>query len=532
MNVGVDIIVGTLGGLGMFLLGMIIMTEGLHELAGDAIRAALMRFTSTPLRSAITGALSTALLQSSSATTVAAVGFVGAGLMTFTSSLGIIFGANIGTTITGWLVALLGFKLKLGTILLPFIFVGAILRLFTTGKISSVGYTFAGFGLIFVGIAAMQEGMGGLQGVITPETLPTDTALGRLVIVLIGILFTAITQSSSTGVAAAMTALYTGVISFEQGLALVIGMNIGTTITALLATVGRSTGARRTGISHLIYNLLTGMGAVFLITPYVMFWEYVAPVKMMANPEIALVAFHTLFNTLGVALILPFTHQFARFIKKLIPEPRSFFASSLDDSLLRTPSFALTAVQQTLVFTFAALLNHIRAILTDERNGGRTDLAGMQQALDKTERYLERIQMKAASDVEHDRLIELIHTLDHLQRLHERCEEDEDRAVVARETEWLETVHQSLLSAVGDVLEALKVEGWQASEKRALAVAQVIREQVEPIRNIISKNQASGKVTADRATNCLEAVRWLDRVAHHIARISRHLRQAMLASGK
>ena len=145
-------IVQVLGGLGLFLLGMIIMTEGLRELAGDMIRSALMRFTSSPVTGAATGAISTAILQSSSATTVAAVGFVGAGLMTFDSSLGIIFGANIGTTITGWLVALFGFKLKLGTIMLPLILAGAILRLFAAGRLSSTGYALAGFGLIFVGI--------------------------------------------------------------------------------------------------------------------------------------------------------------------------------------------------------------------------------------------------------------------------------------------------------------------------------------------------------------------------------------------
>ena len=148
-----------LGGLGLFLLGMIIMTEGLREMAGDAIRTALMRFTSIPTSGAVTGAFSTSILQSSSATTVAAVGFVGAGLMSFTSSLGIIFGANIGTTITGWLVALIGFKLKIGTIMLPLKLVGTLKRLFAKGKARSAGYEIAGFGLIFVPISIIQIAM-------------------------------------------------------------------------------------------------------------------------------------------------------------------------------------------------------------------------------------------------------------------------------------------------------------------------------------------------------------------------------------
>lgn len=157
------------GGLGIFLLGMIVMTEGLHTLAGDSMRNALMRFTKSPVTGATTGAVVTAILQSSSAITVAAIGFVGAGLMAFPEALGIIFGANIGTTITGWMVALLGFKLNLGTAVLPIILIGVLLKLFTKDKLASFGYSIAGFGLIFVGITLLQEGMSGLEGIITPE---------------------------------------------------------------------------------------------------------------------------------------------------------------------------------------------------------------------------------------------------------------------------------------------------------------------------------------------------------------------------
>jgi phosphate:Na+ symporter len=136
---------------------MAVMTEGLGALAGDAVRAALMRFTRSPVSGAVTGVATTALLQSSSATTVAAVGFVGAGLIGFPDALGIIFGANIGTTVTGWLVALLGFKPQLGALASPLVFVGAVLRLFGRGRMASIGYALAGFGLIFVGITVHLE---------------------------------------------------------------------------------------------------------------------------------------------------------------------------------------------------------------------------------------------------------------------------------------------------------------------------------------------------------------------------------------
>jgi phosphate:Na+ symporter len=525
-------IVQALGGLGLFLLGMIIMTEGLRELAGDAIRSALMRFTSSPSSGAVTGAISTAILQSSSATTVAAVGFVGAGLMTFTSSLGIIFGANIGTTITGWLVALLGFKLKLGTIMLPVILVGTILRLFSKGKVSSSGYALAGFGLIFVGISAMQDGMAGMQGLITPDTLPADTWLGRIEIVLLGALATIITQSSSAGVAATMTALNAGAISFEQGLALIIGMDIGTTVTAVLATIGGSTGARRTGISHMIYNLFTGTFALLLITPYIMFWQHFIPDGLAQNAEIALVAFHTTFNLIGVLLVIPVTGNFARFIKKLIPEDRSPYTLNLDRSLLETPAFALNAVQNAVLIEYVTLLNHIDAILLGNHIEKRADLVRMQVALDETHEYLDAIHLKGSTDVNWDRMLDLVHTLDHMQRLHERCEEDEDRAITARESETLAEMHNMLTKVLHETLESIKDENWEIIVHQSLKTGEAIAAQAYPQRDEIASYVAEGRMTVPDATDCLEAIRWLNRVGHHIARINYHLYKALLASGK
>ncbi|MEN8207346.1 MAG: Na/Pi symporter [Pseudomonadota bacterium] len=525
-------IVQALGGLGLFLLGMIIMTEGLRELAGDAIRSALMRFTSSPVTGAATGAISTAILQSSSATTVAAVGFVGAGLMTFGSSLGIIFGANIGTTITGWLVALFGFKLKLGTIMLPLILVGAILRLFAAGRLSSTGYALAGFGLIFVGIGAMQNGLSGMQGLITPETLPPDTWPGRIQIVLLGTLVTVITQSSSAGVAATMTALYAGAISFEQGLALIIGMDVGTTITAVLASIGGTIGARRTGISHLIYNLFTGSCALLLISPYIMTWQYFMPDGLTQNAEIALVAFHTLFNTIGVLLILPVTDRFARFIKKLIPEEKSSHALNLDSSLLEMPELSLAAVQDAVLVEYILLLNHVDAILDSGQKEKRADLARMQLELDETHAYLDAIQLQGSTDASWDRMLDLIHTLDHLQRMHERCEEDEDRAITARETRDLSIMHEMLATLISNTIAGINKGNWGDMVQLSRQAGQAIIQQVGPQRDNIAASIADGRMTVPEATDCLEAVRWLNRVSHHVARINYHLHRSLLASGK
>ena len=190
-----------IGGLGLFLIGMSVMTDGLRRLAGRGLRTVLRRFTRSPSSGAAVGATTTAIVQSSSATTVAAVGLVGAGAMTFAQSLGIIFGANLGTTVTGWLVLLFGFKVELGTLAFPIVFAGALGITFGRGRWTALGYALAGFGLLFIGIDLLQGGMAGLEGRLTPDSFPPDTWRGRLQLVGLGVLITLITQSSSAGVA-------------------------------------------------------------------------------------------------------------------------------------------------------------------------------------------------------------------------------------------------------------------------------------------------------------------------------------------
>lgn len=508
------------------------MTDGLRALAGSAIRAALMRFTRSPLSGAVTGAVSTAILQSSSATTVAAVGFVGAGLITFSASLGIIFGANIGTTITGWLVALLGFKLNLGTVILPVILVGTILRLFGNGRVANIGYALAGFGLIFVGISLMQQGMSGLTDIITPEALPADTLIGRLQLVALGILFTMITQSSSAGVAATLTALFVGAITFEQAAALVIGMDVGTTVTAVMASIGGSVAARRTGLSHVIFNLFTACGALILITPYTLLWEYLSPGALSSNAEIALVAFHTSYNTLGVMVILPFTGRFAHLIEKLLPAKKPSYTGRLGEGLLEQPALALTAVQASIHDELLALLRHVNAMLGDSLMGRRADLAELQAALDETYAYVDRIHLHETQGAEWERMLGIVHTLDHMQRLHERCEEEEDRAITARGSAELSDYGRTMVKTINGIFNDIETQSWIEAAERADKTAVYIHDQVEPLRQSILAKIASHEIDVPQGTGRLEAIRWLKRVSKHVARIMQHYGEAVLAAGK
>jgi len=520
-----------IGGLGLFLLGIIILTDGLHILAGDTMRSALIRFTRSPLSGAITGFITTAMLRSSSATTVAAVGFVGAGLIGFSESLGIIFGANIGTTITGWIVVLLGFKLQVGNIMMIVVFFGALLRLFAKNKLATFGYTIAGFSLIFVGISLMQQGMSGFAEFIAPENFPPDTFFGRLKLLAIGVVFTLITQSSSAGVAVALSALFAGTINFEQAAAMVIGMDVGTTITAVLATIGQSVEARRTGFSHVIYNVMTAIGAVFLITPFMILSDALFPTALRDNSELALVAFHTTFNFIGLVVVLPFTRNFAKLMMKIIPEEKSLYTNTLDIALLKQPSIALTAIQNSIFIEIIALFGHINAVLGDS-DSKRVNMRQLQHALDKTHMYIDKISLSSQKGAQWERLVSMIHTLDHMQRLHERCEEEEDRAITIRDTKDFTKERDIVVLAIQSIMESMEGKKWHNMYKIADKTKSLLYKQLKPYRISIVARIARGELDVEEGTDYLEGIRWIKRVSWHLTRISYHYEQALLATGK
>lgn len=517
-------VIQAFGGLGLFLLGMIIMTDSLRNLAGDAMRKLLIRFTHTPLSGAVTGTIATAIMQSSSATTVVAVGLVGAGLMSFAEALGIIFGANIGTTITGWFVVLFGFKLQIGTVLMPLILVGALLRLFAKGRWSSIGMAIAGFGLIFVGIHLIQQNMFEVQKFVTPENLPDDTFIGRIQLLLIGILFSAVTQSSSAGVAVTLTALYAGAINFPQAAALVIGMDVGTTVTAALATIGGTVGSRRTGLSHVIYNCFTGLGALLLITPYVFLWQWLGADILKNNAEIVLIIFHTTFNTLGVMIVLPLTHQFARMVEYLIPDTEPIYTRSLDKALLHDPGLALTAAQSTLKQESIALVRHVIFLLGDMTKGRESNLVELRNELVKTRSYIDHIDMSSSKVEHHDCFINIFHAIDHLQRLYDRCYEDVDKVTDLKYIEDTELDRKKVAKEFVGLVNDFESDNWSAAVERTDELAKHVTNRVEQLRHNVMKHVAENHISVARGNASLDALRWFGRINNHVERLSYYLR--------
>lgn len=523
-------LVQVLGGLGLFLLGMLVMTEGLRGLVGERLNRALARVTAGPLSGAASGAAMTALLQSSSATTVAAVGFVSAGLLTFSQALGVIFGANLGTTLTGWLVALLGLKLQLGQVVFPLILVGALLRLFGRGRWRDLGFALAGFAVLLHGISVLQAGMQAYQGMVTPADFPADTGLGRLQLVMLGIAVTLITQSSSAGVATALTALYTGTISFPQAAALVIGMDVGTTVTAAIATLGGSVDTRRTGYSHVVYNLFTAAAALLMLSPYTWALQKVLPDALSAHGELALVGFHSLFNLVGVLAILPFADRFAALMRRLVPTPPDAVIDRLDRHLLRTPDVALDVVAQLLGDTVRRVLGDAETLL-----GGKMPDPSAQALTDRhieaLRQFVDQLHLQPGAGPGWLRLNSTIHVLDHLRRLHERCSEEPERALRLAADPDLQGEARSLADRLRRVTTAFGL-GRAADELDAsAATAERIKANAANLRAGIMTDVAAGQISVSNGTGRLESVRWLRRVSYHLWRLNHHV-ALLSASGR
>ncbi|WP_372863624.1 Na/Pi cotransporter family protein [Spongiibacter sp.] len=517
------------GGLGLFLLGVILMTDGLKALAGDALHRALSRFTRSPSSGALTGAATTAILQSSSATTVAAVGFVGAGLLSYPQALGVIFGANLGTTVTGWMVALLGFKLELNTLLLPVILVGALSQLFGRGRWRAAGLALAGFGLIFVGIDAMQAAMSGLEGRVTPEHFPDNSWLGRLQLLAIGVLITLVTQSSSAGVATALTALYGGALEFEQAAAMVIGMDVGTTATALIATLGGSADTRRTGYSHVVYNLFTGLAAFLLLLPYVALWQWLSPGAIYAQAELALVAFHSLFNLLGVVLVLPLAGQFARLMFWLVPAAEDRFTGHLDRLLLRDPAVALEAVRSSLLALADAQLHYAVALLRNQPSATVERHRQLEEAIERCQRFVDEIHLSPAASDNWQGLLACMHVIDHLQRLQRRLG---DREAAQRWQSVGPPLHSGVVFEDGcRQLLKLLLSGDSAQLRLVSAeFAERCELETEQARERLMSDIATGKENTINGDFYLDALRWQRRSSRHLARIFDYLDQLLSLS--
>lgn len=316
-----------IGSLALFLYGMKIMSEGLQKFAGDSLRRILTAMTTNRVTGVLTGVLITALIQSSSATTVMVVSFVNAGLLTLTQSIGVIMGANIGTTVTAWLISALGFKVDIAAFALPLL--AFALPLFFSGKSSrkSIGEFVFGFAFLFMGLQSLKANAPDLGA--NPEMLAfvqnyTDMGFFSIILFLfIGVILTMIVQASAATMAITLIMCANGWIDYHLGVALVLGENIGTTITANLAALTGNTQARRAALAHLVFNVFGVMWVLVLFYPFTnaVSW-FVTHVMKVSDPAVAvsfkLAAFHTAFNISNTFIMIWFVSLIEKTVCTLI----------------------------------------------------------------------------------------------------------------------------------------------------------------------------------------------------------------------
>lgn len=538
-------IVAMFGAIATFLFGMSTMTDGLEKLSSGRLEHILERLTSNVFKGVLLGAVVTGLIQSSAATTVMCVGFVNAGIMKLEQTVGIIMGANIGTTVTAQLLRL--GDIDADNIVMTFLqpsflgpilaVVGIIFYMFIKGGHKRiVGQIVLGLGLLFIGMNTMSSAVEPLKDL--PEFQSVFTAFSNpLLGVAVGAAVTALLQSSSASMGILQAISTTGVVSFNIAMPLIMGQNIGTCITALISSVGASKNAKRTAMIHLFFNII---GSVFfLVVLYAgnalfrfPFWENTMDMGSIAN-------LHLAFNIACTALLLPFHRQLVKLVKAVVPgdaEEREL--SVLDDRFLSSPSLALERAHDAVVQMSEFARDNYRLAVEliwkfDAKKLER--LNETEVALDKLEglldNYLVKLTDRALTAEESTRVSELLHTLSDFERIGDYAVNVSESAVVLHDrnitfSPQARAELERLTAAVGETLD--KTVACYQSRQRTLAV------QVEPLEEVVDliaatlKNRhverlKAGECTIELGTQFLELLINLERMSDHCSNVALHI---------
>lgn len=320
-------------GVAIFLFGMFSLEEGFRSFAGGLLERVLKKFTDKQYKSLLFGMIATSLMQSSSLVSIITISFISAGLIGLAQGIGIIFGANIGTTTGAWLIAGLGLKVDIAAYAMPMLVFGTILMFQSDKKVKGIGYILSGLGFLFLGIAYMKDGFDAFKSTIDLTQFSIEGIKGLLIFTLIGIVATVIMQSSHATLVLIITALGSGQITYENALALAIGSNIGTTITAVLGSLTAGLEGKKLAVAHVIFNVMTGIIAIAFIYPFMSFVDTSATFLGIAQDDytVKLALFHTYFNVLGVIILYPLIDQLVLFLNKLLIDKRTIGGLEKDD---------------------------------------------------------------------------------------------------------------------------------------------------------------------------------------------------------
>jgi phosphate:Na+ symporter len=375
-------------GIAILLFGMVLLEEGFRVFTKGPLQNILKKSTDKVYKSISTGAFVTAIIQSSSLVSVIAISFISAGLISLSGGIGLIFGANIGTTATAWLVAGFGLKINISALAMPMLIFGIIFSFQKKPSIKGIGNVLAGLGFFFLGIHYMKEGFDVFKTYIDLSQYAIPGFWGVLIYAGVGVIITTILQSSSATLALILTALAAGQIEYENALALAIGANVGTTITAVLGSLGSNVAGKRLAGAHFVFNFLTGAVALVLIYPLANVVDRISEFVNIdaADYTLKLAVFHSVFNILGVVIMLPFIKTLERALLKVfkdikdkdIDEPKF-----LNEAVLKFPGAVISALINESKYLYK---NTIFEIVAHGLNIHRTDIKSDQKVKDIVEK--------------------------------------------------------------------------------------------------------------------------------------------------
>lgn len=381
------------GGVGLFLLGMTLMTSGLKDATGETLKNLLIKFTATPFKAMLSGIGLTLLVQSSTATTMATIGFVNAGMISFSQAIGVVIGANIGTTSTGWMVALLGLKFSISMIALPLIGLGAVINLIGKDRIAVFGLIIAGFGMIFFGISVLQEAMSGFSEHGDLSILSADGFWMKILLVFIGVVMALILQSSSAAITATLAALASGTIDLPQALFMVIGQNVGAVGITIISVIGASVNAKRTVAVNVVFNVITAFFAFIILAPVFIYICKNIPFFAHWDVLVVLALFHTFFSIMGALIFMPITKQLEKWIKSILPEDFPSILKWLDEASLEVPVIALKYAQKVQRHILLEIFSILSSVFQEGGIPAQQRIKKMDEIIFQLELYLGKINI-------------------------------------------------------------------------------------------------------------------------------------------
>ncbi|MBO4554891.1 MAG: Na/Pi cotransporter family protein [Clostridia bacterium] len=562
----VDIItalLGLLAGIGVFLVSIKIISSNLESVGGNRLKALFAKTSKSNLLGVGIGTAATALVQSSGATSVMAIGFVNAGVMALTQAAAIVLGSNLGTTITGQIVAI-GFlgngtsMISASVILAALAGVGAFITYFAKrGKVKRIGSLLAGFGLLFLGLNTMSGSMKTFTGTESPirDFIQGINFTGyEIVLVCVGILLTAVMQSSSVTSSIAITMYASGLITLNQGIFLILGSNVGAVVVALLATLGANVNAKRLALFHLITNILRVFlfVAVAMIVAYISHQQHtIGHLFEMMFPEVPafqLSMFHTIFNAVTVLLLTPLIKPFVKLCEKMLPErvrkeeeqkafvPRLFY---IDEHLLKTPPIAMKQTNNEIVYMAEIAMRNFNLscdIVCSLDFANIEDFRHNEEQLNFLNREIVRfiVKLSATQLTGHDHLYlsTAFHTITDLERIGDYAENIVEYAekLKAADESFSETAVKEIrnLQQTIDELFQKVMKAYVSRDFLALAEADKIEDQIDDLTDQMSENHiqrlADGTCTPDVGAHYLSLCSNAERVADHFINVAKTIR--------